>query len=170
MYVFSTYGKWSSIIYLVTTPNLLMYYLYLNLICRNFFLSQNNIFIPIHVVPLHDFTNSSYTTCRFENHYVVSQFDPILNMRYINHYVVSILIRLKKNESKNRNSFVFRIMCRRWRWDKLNGYFNFSTANFFRITKPIENSKESMIAELQKTLFYIINTSYSQRKKRTTYF
>ena len=43
-----------------------MYCLYLNLICRNFLFSQNNIFIPIHVVPLHDFSNSSYTTCRFE--------------------------------------------------------------------------------------------------------
>ena len=44
-----------------------MYCLYLNLICRNFHFSQNNIFIPIHVVPLHDFSNSSYTTCRLEN-------------------------------------------------------------------------------------------------------
>ena len=61
------------------------------------------------------------------------------------------------------DGFVFKIMCRRWRWDKLNSSFNFSKANFFRITKPIENSKESMIAELKNPLNTLINTSYSQR-------
>ena len=44
------------------------------------------------------------------------------------------------------------------------------TANFFRSTKPIENSKESMIAELKKPLNTIINTSYSQREIRRAYF
>ena len=40
--------------------------LYLNIICRNFLISQNIIFNPIHVVPLHDFSILSYITCRFE--------------------------------------------------------------------------------------------------------
>ena len=61
-------------------------------------------------------------------------------------------------------------MCWRWRWDKLNGTFNFSTANIFRSTKPIENAKESMIAELKKPLNTVINTSYTQREIRTAYF
>ena len=40
--------------------------LYLNLICRNFLLSQNLIFSPTHVVPLHDFSIWFYTTCTFD--------------------------------------------------------------------------------------------------------
>ena len=101
-----------------------------------------------------------------KNHCVVSQFDHILNMRLRNYYVISMLIHLrnhyvvsqyilhylyvwetttwflKNHASKNRNNFVFRIMCCRWRWDKLNGSFNFSTANFFRIKNPLKTLRK----------------------------
>ena len=44
-------------------------------------------------------------------------------------------------------------MCRRWRWYTLNGSFNFSITNFFRSTKSIEKSKESMIVEFKTPYF-----------------
>ena len=154
-----------------------MYCLYLNLIYRNFLFSQNSIFIPIHVVPLHDFSNSSYTTCRLEKplrgfsigSYTKYAFEKPLRGFYTYTFEKPIrgfsiwsypsytfenpLRGFSKNyASKNQNNFVFRIMCWKWRWDKLNGYFNFSTANFFRGTKSIENSKESVIPEFKKPL------------------
>ena len=105
-------------------------------------------FAPIHIVPLHNFSISSNTTYRFENHYVISQFDPILIIRLRNHVVVFqfgpiLIIRLiitmwflKNYESQKLNIFIFRIICWRRRWDKLNDFLNSSTDNFFAIKNP----------------------------------
>ena len=117
-------------------------------------------FAPIHIEPLHNFSISSYTTYRFENHYVISQFDPILIIRLRNHVVVSLSIRLRNHvvvfqfgpipiirliitmwflknyESQKLNIFIFRIICWRRRWDKLNDFLNSSTDNFFAIKNP----------------------------------
>ena len=67
---------------------------------------------------------------RLRKHCVVSQFDPMLVIRLRKHYVI-----LKNYASQDLKNFVFRIICWRWRWDKLNGSFDSSTANFFPIKK-----------------------------------
>ena len=80
-------------------------------------------------------------------HVVVSQFYPILSIRLSNHVMVSqfgpiLVIRLGKHVvlsqklciSESKQLFRW-IIFWTWRWEKLNGLFNSSTANFF----PIKN-------------------------------
>ena len=96
-------GKWSSFIYVVTTPNLLMYWLILesNLpklpsFSKSYFCSYSCststwfLYLIIYylyvslLIPLRD-------------HYVDSRFNTILIMCLRNHFVVSILIRLRNH-------------------------------------------------------------------------
>ena len=119
-------------------------------------------FAPIHIVPLHNFSISSNTTYRFENHYVISQFDPILIIRLRNHVVVFqfgpiLIIRLiitmwflKNYESQKLNIFIFRIICWRRRWDKLNDFLNSSTDNFFAIKNPYRGLQINIFVALTK--------------------
>ena len=85
---------------------------------------------PILIMCLRSHFVVSILIC-LRNHCVISQFDPKLSIRLRNHYVVS----QKTYGSQDLKNFVFRIICWRWQWEKLNGSFNFSTANFF----PIKN-------------------------------
>ena len=172
-----------------------MYCLYLNLIYRNFLFSQNNIFIPIHVVPLHEFSNSSYTTCRFEKplrgfsvwSYTKYVFEKPLSGFYTYTFEkplwdFSIWSYTSYTFEKPRNGFSKAMYLRIETTlflrscvgdgDGINStaLLNLVRLTFFRSTKPIENFKENMIAELKNPLNTIINTSYSQRTICEAYF
>ena len=89
------------------------------------------------------------------NHYVFSQFDLILVIRLRNHNVVSQKICISGSKHGDGRNSTARLTLVRL------------TSFLLKINK---NSTESMFAALENPLYYLISTSYSQRKICTTYF
>ena len=115
---------------------------------RNFLLSQNLIFVPIHVVPKHYFSIWSYTTYTFEKPLRGFSINPELIIRLRNHYVVSLVKRLRNHYVVTQNDPILLI---RLKTHCMVSQFN--PILFIRLRNYYVVSQKTMHLRIWTTLF-----------------